>query len=154
MDYFYVADGFGWNGSNALSPGLINYFLKAKYKLRDNLNIGLDIHEFYTGNTAGDLSTPETTDKLDSRLGTEIDFILQFNFSKQIMFEGGYSIMLGTNTLDKLKAPAKDKRNTGNWAYVMINIRADFVAGIFDKLKSLTTQVDELNKKMTQLSQP
>ena len=39
MDYFYVADGFGPNG-------LINYYLKSKYKAKDNLTLSLDAHYF------------------------------------------------------------------------------------------------------------
>ncbi len=39
MDYFYVADGFGPNG-------LINYYLKSKYKPKDNLTLSLDVHGF------------------------------------------------------------------------------------------------------------
>ena len=39
MDYFYVADGFGPNG-------LINYYLKSKYKAKDNLTLTLDAHYF------------------------------------------------------------------------------------------------------------
>ena len=34
MDYFYVADGFGPNG-------LVNYYLKSKYKPKDNLTLSL-----------------------------------------------------------------------------------------------------------------
>jgi hypothetical protein len=68
-----------------------------------------------------------------------------------VNIEGGYSLMLGTNTLDRLKAPAVDKRNNGNWAYLMVNIRADFLGQITDKLKALTTQTDNLNKQIEQL---
>jgi hypothetical protein len=90
---------------------------------------------------------------MDRRLGTEFNLILQYNLTKQINIEGGYGMMLGTNTLDKLKAPAGDKRNTGHWAYLMVNIRADFLAGLYDKLKGMNTQMDEMNKKINQLNQ-
>ncbi|MBX9851213.1 MAG: alginate export family protein, partial [Cytophagaceae bacterium] len=130
MDYFYVADAYGLNGNNTLQPGLLNYFLKAKYRLRDNLMANLDIHEFFAGNTVADLSTVATDDELDKRLGTEIDFVLQYSLTKQIGIEFGYSVMMGTNTLDKLKAPVMDKKNIGNWGYIMINIRPDFISAL------------------------
>jgi hypothetical protein len=66
--------------------------------------------------------------------------------TKQIAIESGYAVMFGTNTLDKLKAPAVDKRNIGQWAYLMLNIRTDFLGALTDKLKDLTKQVDDLNK--------
>jgi hypothetical protein len=146
MDYFYVADPYGLSGNNALSPGLMNLFLKMKYRLRDNLMVNLDVHEFYAGNNVPNLATAATDDKLDRRLGTEIDFVLQYNMTKQIAIESGYAVMFGTNTLDKLKAPAVDKRNIGQWAYLMLNIRTDFLGALTDKLKDLTKQVDDLNK--------
>lgn len=149
MDYFYVADGYGINGNNALSPGLLNLHMKFKYRLRDNLMANIEVHEFYAGNSVPDLSTIDLNDKMDKRLGTEIDFILQYNMTKNIGIESGYGIMLGTNTLDALKAPVtagKTQRDIGHWAYVMINIKTDFIGGIMDKLKTLTSQVDELNK--------
>jgi hypothetical protein len=153
MDYFYVADGYGLNGNNALSPGLLNFYLRTKYKLRDNLTVTLDIHEFYAGNDVPNTTTIDPDDTMDRRLGTEFNLILQYNLTKQINIEGGYGMMLGTNTLDKLKAPAGDKRNTGHWAYLMVNIRADFLAGLYDKLKGMNTQMDEMNKKINQLNQ-
>lgn len=157
MDYFYVADPYGVNGSNALNPGLLDLYFKARYKLRDNLTFSVDAHEFFTGNEVADTRTPETTDKLNRRLGTELDFILQYNLTKQIAIEGGYSVMFGTNTLDRLKvsgtgAVNTDKRNTGNWAYVMINIRPDFFSHIYDKLKALTTQSDNLSKQVADMN--
>jgi hypothetical protein len=154
MDYFYVADPYGWKGNNALSPGLLNLFLKIKYRLRDNLMANLDIHEFYAGNKVGDLSTADPNDVLSKRLGTEFDFVLQYSLSKQVGIEAGYSMMFGTNTLDMLKAPIGNKRNIGNWAYLMVNIRPDFLAPLMDKIKNLTTQVDNLNKSVEKLSNP
>jgi hypothetical protein len=123
--------------------------MKFKYRLRDNLMANIDVHHFRAGNSVPDLSTPDATDKMNRKLGTEIDFILQYNMTKNIGIESGYGIMLGTNTLDALKAPVtagKTQRDIGHWAYVMINIKTDFIGGIMDKLKTLTTQVDELNK--------
>ena len=58
MDYFYVADGFGPNG-------LINYYLKAKYKPKDNLTLSLDAHRFALPTAV----TNEVGAELDKALG-------------------------------------------------------------------------------------
>jgi hypothetical protein len=87
MDYFYVADGYGLNGNNALSPGLLNFYLRTKYKLRDNLTVTLDIHEFYAGNDVPNTTTIDPDDTMDRRLGTEFNLILQYNLTKQINIE-------------------------------------------------------------------
>jgi hypothetical protein len=157
MDYFYVADPYGVNGNNNLSPGLVNFYWKSRYKLRDNLTAALDIHEFYAGNKVIDVVNP--TETLNKRLGTELDFVLTYNMTKNVSIEGGYSIMLATTTMGKLKragtqtasalanVPYIDKRNNGNWAYLMITIRPDFLFQINDKLKML----DALKKDVDQL---
>ncbi|MFN3405429.1 MAG: alginate export family protein [Cytophagaceae bacterium] len=150
MDYFYVADPYGLNGNNNLSPGLINAFLNVRYKMRDNLLIMLDIHEFYAGNKVPDLRTADPDDKMESRLGTEIDLILNYSLAKQVNVEAGYAVMFGTETLDRLKAPAGNKSNVGQWAYLQLNIRTDLIGGITDKLKALTKDIEEINKKINQ----
>ena len=117
MDYFYVADGFGNNG-------LVDYYLKTRFKARENLLVSLDAHQFTTSNavTAGD-----GTD-LDRNLGTELDLIVSYNLTKTINLEGGYCTFFATPTL-----PAEAVKNTpnarhqANWAYVMIAIKPDFL---------------------------
>lgn len=146
MDYFYVADPYGWGGNGALSPGLSNLYLKMKYRLRDNLMLNFDLHEFYAANTVANLSTPATDDVMNKRLGTEFDLVLQYALTKQVTVETGYSMIFGTNTLDKLKAPATDKRNIGNWGYIMISIRPDLMAPLMERLKTLTKQVEDLTQ--------
>jgi len=154
MDYFYVGDPYGWNGNNALSPGLLNFYLKSKYRLRDNLIANFDIHEFYAGNTVANLSTANPNDELNKRLGTEFDFVLQYGLNKQISIEAGYSIMVGTNTLDFLKAPIANKKNIGNWAYLMVNIRPDFLSPLMNKIKTLSAKVDTLTKTVEGFNNP
>jgi hypothetical protein len=128
MDYFYVADGYGLGSNNAQSPGLLNYYLKTRYKIRDNLTATLDFHEFFAGNEVANTETiTDATDKLNRRLGTEIDFVLQYAFTREITIESGYSLMLGTSTLARLKSTNPAVRENANWAYLMISIRPNFL---------------------------
>jgi hypothetical protein len=156
MDYFYVADPYGYQGNNNKSPGLLNFYWKSKYKLRDNMIASLDLHEFYAGNTVADELNP--SQNLNRRLGTEIDFVLTYNMTKQINLEAGYGLMLGTPTMDRLKrsgaqaaaptgnVPYINKKDVGNWAYLMITIRPDLLSQIAAKLVDLTKSVDVLRK--------
>ena len=117
MDYFYVADGFGPNG-------LIDYYLKAKYKAKDNLTITLDAHRFVLPSAV--LAADGTT--MDKALGTELDFVASYALTKAINIEGGYSTMFSTSTLASAKV--KNVRNaaeTSSWAYLMISIKPEFV---------------------------
>ena len=67
MDYFYVADGFGPNG-------LINYYLKSKYKAKDNLTLTLDAHYFLLPTAVTDNDGLE----MNKALGTELDFVVNY----------------------------------------------------------------------------
>jgi hypothetical protein len=113
MDYFYVASPFG-------AQGLFNYFLKAKYVATDNLSLFLDVHGFE--------SAAKLAGGLDNYLGTEIDFKLNYKFTKIINIEGGYSVMAAKNTM--ASAAVKNVVNpklTAHWAYVMLNITPNFL---------------------------
>src|SRR6478609_1770237 len=118
MDYFYVADGFGPNG-------LIDYYLKGRYKAKDNLLLSLDAHQFQLPDAvlAKDGST------MSKSLGTELDFVLLFTPTKALSLEAGYCTMLSTSTLTSpaVKNVAK-AADVSTWAYLMINIKpSEFV---------------------------
>ncbi len=179
MDYFYVADGYGAyapnskglgnSSSSLISPGLVNAFVKFKYKLIEKVNLSLDIHEFWAQNTVANRTTNAATnadsnDVLKRNLGTEIDFLVNWNLAPAISFEGGYSAMFGTNTLNSLKhtgatgSPSQantttlPKRNVGHWAYVMVNIRPDLMADLTIFKRDHSRKVDEMSKKLDELS--
>lgn len=117
MDYFYVSSGFG-------SQGLMNYFLKAKYNLKDNLTLFADLHGFEAGNTLSDGAGGTQ----NSYLGTELDLRLSYNFTKMINIEAGYSIMKATNSMASAQVKNVANANlTPQWAYVMVNIKPNFL---------------------------
>lgn len=113
MDYFYVADGFGSNG-------LTNYYLKSKYRAKDNLTLSLDAHYFM-------LPSPVTGQdglEMDKALGTEIDLVVNYSLTKAINLEGGYSTMFSTDTMVSPKVKnVKNAADVSTWAYLMISIK-------------------------------
>ena len=123
----------------------------------------LDLHEFYAGNTVAD--ELNTSQNMNRRLGTEIDFVLTYNMTKQIGIEAGYGLMLATPTMDRLKrsgsqtvgatanVPYINKKDIGNWAYLMITIRPDLLGQIATKLVDLTKSVDGLRKDVDTINQ-
>jgi hypothetical protein len=118
MDYFYVADGFGANG-------LVDYYLKARFKAKDNLMLALDAHEFVLPTAV----TGSDNTLLEKSLGTELDLMITYNMTKAITIEGGYSKMFSTETMVSPKVknvPTAEKNST--WAYVMISVKpAEFI---------------------------
>ena len=113
MDYFYVADGFGSNG-------LIDYYLKGKYKVKDNLTLSLDAHRFMLP----DAVLAQDGTAMDKALGTELDFVMLFAPTKAINLEAGYSTMFSTSTLTSAKVKNVSKpADVSTWAYLMLSIR-------------------------------
>ena len=116
MDYFYVADGFGANG-------LVDYYLKAKYRLKDNFTLSLDGHRFVlpTAVVNNDGAT------MKKSLGTEIDFVFNYAMTKAVTIEGGYSTMFSTATMASAKVKNVGRASDfSDWAYLMISIKPEF----------------------------
>ncbi len=114
MDYFYAANGFG-------NQGLLNYFFKMKYNAKDKLTFLFDIHAFEAGN--------KLSNGMNKYLGTEFDLTAKYNLTKIINLEAGYCIMKATNSM--ASAAVKNVTNpnlTPQFAYVMLNIKPDFLA--------------------------
>ncbi|GGE95089.1 alginate export family protein [Flavobacterium limi] len=108
MDYFYV-------GNHQNSVGLQDAFLKLNYSVK-KWQFNLVPHVFNAPNTILDASNK----KMDSYLGTEIDFTLGYTVQKDIVFSAGYSQMFASKTLERLKAVA-DASDTNNWGWVMVS---------------------------------
>jgi hypothetical protein len=118
MDYFYVADGFGKNG-------LVDYYLRTRYKANSKLLLSLDAHQFTASNKVMSGDGVE----LDRNFGTELDLTASYSLTKLITIEGGYSSFFATPTL--ASSAVKNVGNAdlqANWAYLMINIKPDFLS--------------------------
>lgn len=109
MDYFYVG------GGHQNSVGLQDANMKFSYNVK-KWQFALMPHVFLS---AADVVVANK--KMDSYLGTEVDFTAGFNFKKDITLTGGYSQMFGTKTLEVLK-PGGYAGHTNNWAWLMISV--------------------------------
>jgi hypothetical protein len=121
MDFFYVGTG---------SPvgGLQNAFFKTKYLVSPALFVTADLHQFaLAAPTRNGLD--RNGGRLSSQLGTELDLLLNYAMNKLVNVELGYSHLTATNSLEFVKAGTMGKaRHNANWAYLMLNIKPDFLA--------------------------
>lgn len=108
MDYFYV-------GNHQNSVGLQDAYLKLNY-ISNKWQFTLMPHVFNAPNTILDASNNE----MDSYLGTEFDFMASYTIQKDIVATVGYSQMVGSGTLERLKN-VTDANDTNNWAWVMVS---------------------------------
>ncbi|WP_128545507.1 alginate export family protein [Larkinella soli] len=118
MDYFYVADGFG-------RAGLKDVYLRTRYKAGEKSLLTFDLHQFSSPNA---IYKTDGRSAMSNRFGTELDLIYSHTLTKSIGLEGGYCAFLGTETLASaaVKNVTNAKKNA-TWAYLMINIRPDFL---------------------------
>ena len=111
MDYFYV-------GNHAYSVGLTDVYASLNFKKND-FGVGLTPHFF----TAPGVVINDNGEKMDSKLGTEIDLTLSYEISKSASITSGYSKMFATETMEELKGGSKDEAN--HWFWFSLNLKPD-----------------------------
>lgn len=108
MDYFYVGNGFS-------NVGLIDIFLKTKFKLSKKTALIAHYHHF---------ESEATIPGQESRtLGDEIDLILNWNLAKGANLKVGYSQMFASDAMGVIKGRTANTNDFNNWAWVMFTIK-------------------------------
>ena len=106
MDYFYV----GNHGNNV---GLLDIYAKANFKLNPKSSLTAFVHNFS--------SEADINSTVSNQLGTEIDLIYSYKFTKEIGIKAGYSQMFASKGMEVLKGNTDD--NTNNWGWIMVTIK-------------------------------
>ena len=107
MDYFYESAYI-----NGFTPGLQNAFAGAYCKPNNKLACMATYHY---------LATATKLDKLDRTLGHSIDLQASYNFTKDISLMAGYTFMIGTKTMDRLKQGEGSKTARWGWFSLVIS---------------------------------
>lgn len=103
--------------------GLLDNYLKFKFKISQKSSIEADAHYFMLPNDYHyDISDSSKVAK--PHLGTELDLTYKYDYSKNISLSVGYSAMLGTETLKYLKGG--NEKKLASWAYIMITFKPVF----------------------------
>jgi len=109
MDYFYV-------GNHANNVGLTDIYLIVGYT-KEKFSAKIIPHYFASAAKI----IGGNGNKMDSYLGTEIDFVVGYKLSKSINFNAGYSQMLATQSMEVLKGG--DSGINNSWAWVMVTFK-------------------------------
>lgn len=117
MDYFYA-------GTGSPEQGLENTYLKTKFST-SQYSIGIDYHHFKAAKPV-----TSTTAKY---LADELDFSASYNLNKFTIVDLGYSFLKATGALSFSKnqspaIPADSFDKSAQWAYLMINVRPEFLS--------------------------
>lgn len=106
MDYWGTTPA---QGLSDIQAGISTKALK-------KVDLDLNYHYFMLNNTKHDVNG----DKFKSGLGHEIDLQLTAKLQKDVTLSGGYSFMLGSETMDAVKGGYH--KSWQDWAWVSLNI--------------------------------
>ncbi|MGM5470865.1 alginate export family protein [Flavobacteriaceae bacterium LMO-SS05] len=109
MDYFYV-------GNHSNSVGLIDLNATLAFQ-KDKFSAKLMPHVFSAAATVVD----KTSQEMNRGLGTELDLVLGYNWTKETNVQVGYSQLFATETMEVLKGG--NRHATHNWAWVMFTFK-------------------------------
>ncbi|MGF1669301.1 MAG: alginate export family protein [Balneolaceae bacterium] len=116
MDFFHVGNPHRQPG-NPYNVGFINFYQKLKIGLTDKASFDIHIHEF--------ISDAEVFDpfgnSMSSYLGTEVDLLLTVRPAKAATFFLGYSQMIQTDTMERVKGNVNASSFNG-WAWAMFRL--------------------------------
>jgi hypothetical protein len=107
MDYFYEQAYI-----NGFTPGLQNAFIGAFGRPVANFDCGATYH--YLAVTTG-------LNNLNRTLGHSIDLQASYRFTKDILLKAGYTMMFGTETMDRLKQGNSSKTARWGWFSLVIS---------------------------------
>ena len=88
-------------------------YAKASFKLNPKSNVTAFIHNFYA---AGDINNT-----VSNQLGTEVDFIYNYKFIKEIGIKEGCSHLFPSEGMEVLKNNIDN--NTNNWSWIMVTVK-------------------------------
>ena len=111
MDFFYVSAFYG-----GFSPGLQNLFAGTKWTPIEPLTISTAYHYF---------STATKMSKSAWTLGHEIEIAASYNIMQDVKLSLGYSFMVGTKTMERLKRTAENGKL--HWLYLTLNATPKFL---------------------------
>lgn len=111
MDFFYVSTYV-----NGFTPGLQNLYAGIQWK-PGKLSMDAGYHYF---------ATAAPIEGVSRALGHEAELSAAWSVGKDVTLSAGYSFMLGTETMSRLKRTAD--KNRLSWAWVMLQVTPKFLS--------------------------
>jgi Alginate export len=102
--------------------GLIDGYLKTKVKTSDKTALMLDLHNFSLANNVA--SPTDSSIAITRGLGTEIDFVFNYNIDTWVNLKVGYSTMFASSSMEVLTGG--NRNNYQQWGWVMLTIKPEF----------------------------
>jgi hypothetical protein len=125
MDYFYVGNPhYQQAADHNNNIGLVDLYLKSTVQASKETTVSVAFHEFIS--PVSILNPIDLTNRLSSRLGTEMDLVFSHALSEEVNIQAGYSHMFGTKSLEQVKGGSNNQ--ISNWAWLMLSINPVFLS--------------------------
>lgn len=109
MDFFYVSTYV-----NGFTPGLQNLYAGGSYSPLKGLDLKLTYHY---------MATATKLEDIDRSLGHVTDIEASYQIMKDVRLSAGFSYMIGTDSMEKLKRADHDDNLKWGWFSLMVNPR-------------------------------
>ena len=112
MDYFYASSFRG-----GFNPGLWDKFAEISFMTSKSSSFSATYHHF---SITSDIMPTYYTENIKRGLGSEVDLQFSWDIMKDVKMTGGYSVMLGSESMDIVKGG--NHKSWQDWGWVSINI--------------------------------
>lgn len=116
MDFFHVGNPHNQPG-NPYDVGFLNLYQKFKLSITETASFDIHLHQFIADADVFDSGGSS----MNSYLGTEIDLLLTLRPAKAATFFLGYSQMIQTDTMERVKGN-QDASGFNGWAWAMFRL--------------------------------
>lgn len=107
MDYFFVGNPHG-------NIGLMDVYLKSNWKLGEKSSLAVHLHQF---NAPVDIRDADGG-SMPGSLGHELDLVYKLTIAKGIVWNLGFSMLQGTDTLGMFKSGNSNTLNYWGWSMI------------------------------------
>jgi hypothetical protein len=107
--------------------GIVDAYLKLRYRPVKNATVGADFHFFSLQNNVVDKTSTEEVAYLTKGLGQELDLNISWDISKIFNLKGGYSFYLVTDSMEKLQGIQPGNSRFPTWFWVMLTAKPIFL---------------------------
>jgi hypothetical protein len=119
--YYGLMDYFSAMRTATAAGGLVDLMAGIGYQPHPQLGIQLDGHYFLLQNRVADPTAADGQSlALDKPLGAEADISLTFRWMPELNLEGGFSVMMPTESMEVIQKIEKGSSRFSCWGWVML----------------------------------
>lgn len=126
--YYGHMDFFSSMQKSTGSGGLVDIFMKFKWKFVPQATLSIDLHYFSLQNNVRETGFAGTDARyLDKALGPEADLNISWDILDFLNLKGGYSVMIPSHSMLNIQGQEADHSKLPQWAWLMLTAKPVFL---------------------------